>query len=342
MNHFKFVIFSTLAIAALGLVGCSGGPKDEGQTASTTGASTGSGDGGAKKYRIAFIPKGATHEFWKSMQAGAEKAAAENNVELLWKAPLKEDDRAEQIKVVENFTAEKVDGIILAPLDEEALKAPVQEAQSANIPIVIVDSALKDTKVVSFIATDNKLGGKLGGEKLAQVVGAGGKVILLRYAEGSASTMAREDGFMEAAKEGKLEIASQEQHAGATRETAQSAAENLISRFKTADGIGVTGIFTPNESSTFGFLRALQNAQLAGKVHFVGFDSSKELLQAVRDGQIDGLVLQNPYKMGYEGITNMVKHLKGETVPETIDTGAVLVDKTNIDNEEIKNLLPKN
>ena len=290
---------------------------------------------------MAFIPKGATHEFWKTMQAGAEKAANENNVELLWKAPLKEDDRAEQVKVVENFTQEKVAGIVLAPLDQEALKAPVQDAMTAKIPVLIVDSDLKDTKTKSFIATDNMAAGKIGGQELAKALGGKGKVLLLRYAEGSASTMAREAGFLEAAKAGGLEVVSSEQYGGATRETAQTASENLLARFKAGDGLNIQGIFTPNESTTFGMLRALQNAKLAGKVKFVGFDSSKELLASVKAGELDGLVLQNPFKMGYEGISQMVKAIKGETIPERIDTGAVFVNKANIDTDEIKAVLPK-
>jgi ribose transport system substrate-binding protein len=273
------------------------------------------------------------------MQAGAEKAAGELNVDLTWKGPLKEDDRDEQTKVVENFTAEKLDGIVLAPLDDQALRPPVEEAQAAGIPIIIVDSALQGVKTVSFIATDNFAAGKLGGEKLVKVMGGKGRVILLRYAEGSASTTEREKGFLEAAKAGGLEVVSSEQYGGATRESAQSASENLIARYKKGDALDVEGIFCPNESTTFGMLRALQNANLNGKVKFVGFDSSKELIDGISAGDIEGLVLQNPNKMGYLAVTNMVKSLKKESVPEKIDTGAVVVDKANLDSADVKALL---
>jgi len=273
------------------------------------------------------------------MQAGAEKAAAELNVDLTWKGPLKEDDRDEQTKVVENFTAEKLDGIVLAPLDDQALRPPVEEAQAAGIPIIIVDSALQGVKTVSYIATDNFAAGKLGGEKLVKVMGGKGRVILLRYAEGSASTTEREKGFLEAAKAGGLEVVSSEQYGGATRESAQSASENLIARYKKGDALDVEGIFCPNESTTFGMLRALQNAKLNGKVKFVGFDSSKELIDGITTGDIEGLVLQNPSKMGYLAVTNMVKSLKKESVPEKIDTGAVVVDKANLDSADVKALL---
>ncbi|MBS1702739.1 MAG: substrate-binding domain-containing protein [Armatimonadetes bacterium] len=330
-----------MAVLALSLIGCNnGGSTDSTSSSSTATSSNGSTDSG-KKCKIAFIPKGSTHEFWKTMQAGAEEAAAANNVELLWKAPLKEDDKAEQVKVVENFTAEKVDGMILAPLDDEALRSPTQDAIDAGIPVIIVDSGLKDVKTESFIATDNEKAGYMGGQQLAKELGGKGDVIMLRYAVGSASTMAREKGFLDAAKAGGLNVVSENQYGGATRESAQSASENLLAQFKKGDGLNIQGIFCPNESTTFGMLRALQNAKLAGKVKFVGFDSSKELLDAIRVGQLDGLVLQNPALMGKLAIENMVKKLKGGTPEARIDTGATMVDKTNIDSDDVKKILPK-
>ncbi len=275
------------------------------------------------------------------MQAGAEKAAREKGVELIWKAPLKEDDRAEQIKVVENFTVDKVDGIVLAPLDENALAVPGNEAIAAGIPVLIVDSGIKGLEPISFIATDNYAAGKTSAERLAKAMGGKGKVIVLRYLEGSASTMAREQGFLDGAKEFGLEVVSSEQYGGATRESAQTASENLISRFKEGDTLSVQGIFAPNESTTFGMMRALEGAGLLGKVKLVGFDSSQELLAAVREGKIEGLLLQDPFKMGYIGVTKMLEHLNGTKPEPKIDSGAVFVDKTNIDSEEVKALLPK-
>lgn len=321
-------------VLALALVGCSSSTP-EGNT------SSGSTEKPTAKKRIAFIPKGATHEFWKTMQAGAEKAAAEKGVELIWKAPLKEDDRAEQIKVVETFTTDKVDGIILAPLDENALAVPGNEAIAAGIPILIVDSGIKGLEPISFIATDNYAAGKTSAERLAKSLDGSGKVVMLRYLEGSASTMAREQGFLDGAKEAGLEVVSAEQYGGATRESAQTASENLLSRFKSGDTLSIQGIFAPNESTTFGMMRALEGAGLLGKVKLVGFDSSKELIDAVRNGSIEGLLLQDPFKMGYLGVTKMVEHLEGAKPEPKIDSGAVFVDKSNIDSEEVKALLPK-
>lgn len=275
------------------------------------------------------------------MQAGAEKAAAEKGVELLWKAPQKEDDRADQVKVIESFTNEKVDAIVLAPLDESALTRPSKDAMDAGIPVVIVDSGIKGLEPVSYIATDNFAAGKVCAENLAKALGGKGKVLVLRYQEGSASTMAREEGFIEEAKKLGLEIVSSEQYGGATRESAQSASENLIQRFSEGGALKVDGIFTCNESTTFGMMRALQSSGLLGKVKLVGFDSSKELIEAVTKGEILGLLLQNPVKMGYLGVTSAVDHLDKKPVEAKVDSGAVFVTKDNLNTDEVKAVLPK-
>jgi ribose transport system substrate-binding protein len=326
-----------IALLALLVAGC--GPSSSSSSTPEPGSKTTVAS--TKKLRIGFIPKGSLHEFWKAMQAGAEDAAAKNNVELLWKAPVKEDDRAEQIKVLENFTNEKLDGIVLAPLDKDALVPPAKEAVAAGIPLLIVDSAITGMEPVSFIATDNFGAGKTSAAEMAKALGGKGKVIVLRYQEGSASTMEREAGFLEGAKAAGLEVVSSEQYGGATRESAQATSENLIQRFKTGEKLSVDGIFTPNESTTFGMMRALDGAGLLGSVKLVGFDSSKDLLDAVRSGKITGLLLQDPFKMGSLSVTKMVAHIKGEKVETKIDSGAVFVTKENIDSEAVKSVLPK-
>lgn len=331
-----YQVASLFLVSVLALAACSGG-QNQAQTSGSTGTPGGSP---SKRYSIAVIPKGTSHEFWKSVHAGAEKAAKELDCEITWKGPLKEDDREDQIKVVEDFITKKVDGICLAPLDDTALRVPVAEAQKQGIPVAIFDSALKDSTTVSFVATDNFKAGEMGGKKLAEVLAGKGKVILLRYQEGSASTREREEGFLAAMKANPgIEVVSDNLYAGATVETAQQASENLLAKFGGSGAFSVNGIFCPNESSTFGMLRALQNAKLAGKVSFVGFDSTNVLLEAIIQGQINALVVQNPRKMGYEAVKAMVSHLKGEKVEARIDTGAVVIEKSNMESPEIKELL---
>jgi ribose transport system substrate-binding protein len=294
------------------------------------------------KKRVAVIPKGTTHEFWKSIHAGAAKAAGEYNLELLWKGPLKEDDRQDQIKVVEDFVNTNVNGIVLAPLDDEALVQPVETAVGQKIPVVIIDSDLKSDQYSAFVATDNVKAGQLAGEAMVKLLGGKGKIVMLRYNQGSASTTNREKGFMDVIQKSKeIQVVSDNQYAGATAESAQQKSENLLAPLKTGPGaLSIDGIFCPNESSTFGMLRALQDGQYAGKVKFVGFDSSPKLLEALSGDQIDALVVQNPFKMGYEGVKTMAQIMHGEQQGEKkIDTGAMLITKDNLDKPEIKELL---
>lgn len=302
----------------------------------------GTATGGKKKLTIAVIPKGTTHEFWKSIHAGSAKAAQElsaqgSEVEVIWKGPLREDDREQQIQVVEGFTSQGVSGIVLAPLDNRALVRPVEEAKNGNIPTVIIDSGLESNAIVSFVATDNRKGGMLAADRLGQLLNGKGKVILLRYAEGSASTTDREAGFLAEIKSRYpgIELISTDQYAGATRDTAKRASENLLNRF----GDEVQGIFTPNESSTAGMLLALQDIGKAGKVMFVGFDASQPFIDAIRANQLHGIVLQNPFNMGYLGVRTMVEQLQGKTVEKRIDTGVTLATRENLDSSEIQALL---
>jgi ribose transport system substrate-binding protein len=294
-----------------------------------------SGETAQRKRSIAVIPKGTTHEFWKSVHAGAERAAQELGVELIWKGPLKEDDRTAQIQVVEDFVVRGVDGIVLMPLDDQALAAPAREAAARGIPVVIGDSDLAWDGRVSFVATDNARGGRLGGEELARLLGGSGKVILMRYSEGSASTAERERGFLEAVEsQAGIEVLSASQYAGASVESAYKTAENLLNSFPAVDGI-----FCPNESSTFGMLRALQDAGRAGQVRFVGFDASQKLVEALRSAEIDALVLQNPTAIGALSVRAVVDHLDGKPVAPRIDTGVHVATRANLDAPPIRDLI---
>ena len=283
---------------------------------------------------IAVIPKGTTHEFWKSIHAGAVQASQELSaqgqpVTIIWKGPLREDDREQQVQVVEGFLSQGVQGIVLAPLDNVALVRPVEEARRAGVPTVIIDSGLETDSTVSFVATDNYKGGQMAADRLGVLLNNRGVVLLLRYAEGSASTTERERGFLEQlkAKYPGIRVVSSDQYAGPTRETAKRASENLLNRF----GSGLQGIFTVNESSTIGMLLALQDIGLAGKVRFVGFDASAILLDAIKAQQLDGIVVQNPMRMGYLGVKTMADYLRGKPVERRIDTGVMLVTGANLD-----------
>lgn len=292
---------------------------------------------------IAVIPKGTTHIFWESVHAGAIKASIELNVDIRWVGPEKEDDRTQQIAVVDNQVLNQVSGIVLAPLDAMALRRPVRDAVTRNIPVIIIDSALYESEDIttSFIATDNRKGGRIAGEKMGEFLQGKGRVILLRYMEGSASTLNREQGFVEAlSKFPEIELVSDEQYAGATRALGQQASENLLIRFKDQQGkLTADGIFCPNASSSYGMLQALRRHRLAGTVTFIGFDSDEPLVKGLEQGEIQGLVVQNPFMMGYLGVKNMLDHLQGKTVARRIDTGVTLITAEDLNRAEIKELI---
>ncbi len=294
---------------------------------------------GQKVYRIAVIPKGTTHVFWKSVHAGALRAAKEfGNVEIYWKGALLENDREGQINVVQDFIAQDVDGIVLAPLDSTALVPSVADAQRAGIPTVIFDSGLADESViVSYVATDNRRGGVLAAREIGNRLKAKGNVILLRYNVGSESTEQRESGFLETlrAEFPNIVILSDDQYSGTTAIEAQNKALQLLNQF----GDRLDGIFAVCEPDTMGVLGALEQEGLAGKVTFVGFDPSPHLVEAMAAGKIKGLVLQDPVAMGYLGVKSMVAHLKGEKVEKRIPTGETIATPENMNDPRIKQLL---
>jgi ribose transport system substrate-binding protein len=318
---------AVLLLVALSLTAC---PKDK--------AATGS-DSGSSVPKIAVVPKGTTHEFWKSVHAGAVKAQHEENVEIVWKGPLKEDDLKAQIDVVQSFTAQKVNGIVVAPLSDKGLLGSVKAAVDAKIPVVVFDSDLQGDAHTSFVATDNFAAGKMAGEHMAKLLGEKGNVVLLRYQEGSASTTNRENGFLDAIRAHPgIKLVSDNRYGGATTETAFQASESLLSAQKASSG-EVQGVFAPNESTTFGMLLALKKANVNRKVKLVGFDASEKLVQGLKDGDVNALVVQDPFRIGYLAVKTMAQHLRGEKVEKRIDTGAKLVTKDNMETPEISELL---
>jgi ribose transport system substrate-binding protein len=326
----------TFCLALLLSAGC-GNSSAPTTPAAAPGAPAASGP----QINIAVIPKGTTHAYWKSVEAGAVKAEREEvkdgiNVHIIWKGPLREDDRNGQTDIVDTFVTQKVNGIVLAPLDSKAIVKPAEDAIAAGIPVVIFDSALESNKISSFVATDNYKGGVIAGTELTKELGGKGKVLMLRYAIGSASTEAREAGFMDTIKKAPgITVVSSDQFAGATVDTAYRSAQNVLGRY----GSQIDGVFTPNESSTLGMRLGLKDIGKLGKVKFVGFDSSPELIDALKAGEIQALVSQNPFVMGYDSVKTMVDVINKKPVPATIDTGVALVTLQNMNDPKIATVI---
>ena len=291
-----------------------------------------------EKLKIAIVPKGKQAIFWKSVHAGVNiGAVASRDVEIIWKSPETENDKEQQISIVEQCIADGVSGIVLSPISYDALSEPVSKAAKKKIPVLIFDSALKGKPgkdFIGFVGTDNRKAGNLAGENLAKLLNGKGKVVLLRYVKGQASTTEREEGFLEAiAKHENVQMIVKDHYTGGTVDEAKKASMNILSQLKEADGI-----FCPNELSTMGMLLALRDASLAGKIKFIGFDASITLIEALKDREIDALVVQDPSRIGYQSIKTMVDYIHGKKISSTIDTGVYLVTRENLNDPEIQKL----
>jgi ribose transport system substrate-binding protein len=307
------------------------------------------------KYRIAVIPKGLTHEFWQSIERGAKRAADDLGaqglaIEVLWDGPRKESDAIEQINLIQQKSGMGIHGLVLAPQNKDMVPQ-VRETVRKGIPVVIIDSGLdkdelaKDPDlIVKYVATNNYNGGKLAAQHLLDVLAKEGKtapkLVLFRYAPGSESTEQREQGFLDhinqeiarqkQAGQPTIQLLSADKYAGATVETAEKEAGPLLNQLRDQ---GIDGIFTVNESATAGMLNALRSIGMNRKVHLMGFDSSEPLLQAVREGDVDGLIVQDPYRMGYLGVWIMVQYLEGYDVSKDgkdLSTGEYVLTAKNI------------
>jgi ribose transport system substrate-binding protein len=285
--------------------------------------------------RIAVIPKGTTHIFWQSVHAGAEKAGEEAGVTIFWNGPKLETDREEQIQIIEDFLIKQVSGVVLAPLDSKALVPSVEKMYDDGIPCVIIDSGIETDKIVSFAATDNYKGGVLAARRMGEILDGKGKIIVVKYVPNSDSTTQRENGFIDTIQKEfpDIEIVDQ-QYGMATVETSLQATEDMLTKNTELDGL-----YACNASTAVGAMQALQSQGRDGEVKMVGFDAEEALVNGLKSGVIDSLVVQNPYKMGYEGVKAVLAKLDGKEVPKRIDTGVELVTLDRLEEPAIKDLL---
>lgn len=308
-------------------LGCDSTSKQSDTEIDTSSASHARTEGSGK-LRFAVVPKGTSHQFWRSVHAGAEAGAKEaGNIEILWKGPETEADTTGQINVVKNFITNGVDGIVLAPNHSQSLMDVVAEANAENVPVVIFDSGLgKGPQTVSYVATDNHRGGVLAAECLADALGHKGRVIMLRYKAGSESTEQRESGFLEAmAKEQAIEVISSDQYAGTRTEEALAKATQVLNKYRDE----VDGIFAVCEPNCNGVLEALTQSGLAGKVKFVAFDPSDTLIRGMSQQTVAGIVLQDPFEMGRQSVLALAAYKRGEKVEPLISTGEYVATPDN-------------
>jgi len=292
-----------------------------------------------EKLKIAIVPKSGSTLFWKSVKVGAKLGAtALSGVEIVWNAPKSEDDIQQQISILEQNIASGVSGIVLSPIHKDALAVTVSKAMSKGIPVLIFDSVLKGEAgkdFICFVGIDNRKAGKLAGEHLAKLLNYSGKVVLFRYVKGQGNTTEREEGFLDAIKAyNKIQVIEKDCYAGGTIEEAKKAGESILSKLRSANGV-----FCPNELSTIGMMLTLQKANLAGKIKFIGFDTPTIVVEALKKGEIDALIAQDPARIGYQSVKCIVDFIRGTKIPTSVDIDVKIVTKENIDDPEIQKLL---
>jgi ribose transport system substrate-binding protein len=284
---------------------------------------------------IAVVPKSQALIFWQTVHAGAVAAGREYGVEIRWNGPVSEIDFTRQMNIVEDFINQRVNGIVLAPTHGDSLVPIVERAAQENIPVTIFDSGINTDRYLSYVSTDNYKGGALAAERLGAVLPAGGKIAMVGTIPGSVSTAERENGFREtvARKFPELKIVAF-QYGMADRAKSLAVAEDILAAHP-----DLVGIFCSNESGTVGAVQGAKSKGVIGRIKISGFDTSAPLIEDLRAGNIDSLVLQNPFRMGYLGVQTIVDRFHGKIPPKRIDTGATVVTSSNINEPAIQELV---
>ena len=324
MNKTKLILFAVIILTASLFLAC----KDKGDGSGNTAGSAG-------QKTIAVIPKGVSHSFWQTIHAGADAAGKDLNVKIYWKGAASETDIAGEVSIVEDMITQKVDGICLAPSHGDALVPVAKKAQAAGILLTVIDSGLNTEDYLSYVATDNREGGRNAAQRMGEKLNGKGKVAVLGVKKGSISTDEREAGFIEVikAKFPGITIVTPIFYGESNAAKSLAACEDLFNAHS-----DLTGIFASNETSIIGAVRAVRQRNMAGKVTLIGFDHTADLGQNVREGAIDSLVIQDPYRMGYDGVKTIVDKLAGKTPARRIDTGVKLLTKENQDTPDIQKL----
>src|SRR5688572_13517216 len=283
---------------------------------------------------VGVVPKGANHIFWQTVHAGAVKAGREFGFDVEWNAPTLEVDASRQIEIVESMVNRRLAGIVLAPVDRKALVAVVERAAKQGIPVSIFDSAIDTDAKISYVATNNTEGGRVAARRLGEVLGGKGKVAVIGFMPGSGATMEREFGFDDEVRKKfpGIEIVAT-LFGMADRAKAMALTENILAAHP-----DLAGVFADNESSSSGAVQALKSRN-ARTVKMVAFDASEQLAADCRAGWIDSLVVQDPFRMGYESTISVVRYRKGEHPPRRVDSGVRLIPRADLDHPEVRAFL---
>lgn len=308
-------ILAITAVVSSAFVGC--GSKSTSQNQQTSDKKDG-------KANVAVVLKAVNSDYWKTVQAGAMEAGKELGVDVKVLGPNDETDIAGQTSLMEDQIVKKVSVLVVAPSQPSAALATFDKADQASIPVVLIDTDAKWDKKKSFVGTGNLAGGKLGGKYLAEKVGKGSEVVVIRGALGDATHDERVNGAKEELEAAGVKIV-EIQPANSDRNKAMSVMENLLQTHP-----NVKGVFCSNDEMALGAERALKQSNKTG-VAVVGFDGSADALKSIKAGELTASVAQSPYNIGKLGVETAVKIAKGEKVENRVDTGTKVISKENVD-----------
>lgn len=275
-----------------------------------------------KEYKIAVIPKSVSADFWKKFEIGIRKAEKEFNIKVVYRGPNFDEDVDSQIRIMESFLNKNYDLIAIAPGDYDKVYPLLEKANSQKIKIVGFDSNLKGDFHKTFIASDNLKAGRQAGEEALKFLNKDSKVFILSYNKGSGSTEEREKGFLEVIRENSTNIDIE--YGGTSVGSCYRKSIESISK-KNYDFI-----FTPNENTTLGVIKALKRLNLKNRPIHIGFDFSDDIKESIKSGTTYGVIVQDPEKMGYMTVKYSVDILKNIPIEKRVIIETKFIKKVNI------------
>lgn len=284
--------------------------------------------------QILVAPKGLVHSFWVTVKAGADSAGKEFGAEIIWKGPSLETDISGQIAILEDYINKDVDAIVLAACDAKGLINTVKKATARQIPVVTIDSGIDADLALSHVATNNIAAAEKAAEVLAELIDKTGKVACIPFVPGAATSIMRENGFLAGIKKfPKIQVAAIH-YSQSEVAVGMAVTEDILTAHP-----DIKGIFAANEAGTIGVVQGLKSKNKAGQVKVVGFDAAKNEILALKEGVVDALIVQDPFKMGYMGVKMATLALQGKPVEKKVDTGVYVVTRENLNTPEIRKLL---
>jgi ribose transport system substrate-binding protein len=281
------------------------------------------------------VPKATSHLFFVTIEAGVRQAAREFNVDILWNGPNEETDHGRQIQIVDAMINRKVDALAISATDERALAAPVERAIRAGIPVTVFDSGVNVEGYTTFVATDNYGAGCTAARRLAALIGNRGSVGVVAHKPGGTSTVLRETGFDDTMRKEFPDIRIAARQFGMSdRARSRAAAENIL----TANP-GLAGLFASSEPSSLGTIQAVRSRGLSGKIRLITFDFSDTHVEALREGTIDVMLVQDPHRIGYEAVRSLAEKLAGRNPPKKLHLPARAIVRDDLDKPDVKALL---